>query len=167
MTSIVQYPDVPCSYPTTLGANVSTAIGNTPKVLAVFRNESTIDSLRGIMQRFDFTPLNPSADTLVTIQLVGGGTAVGGAWSAVGTPSLLDINTTMTGYSGGIVGVTVYSSASASHGNTPPAASLSNIDAESLGLILYKHQQFAIIASTRAAGATVNLAWAVNWLEKD
>lgn len=167
MTSIVQYPDVPCSYPTTLGANITTAVGNTPKVIAVFRNESTIDSLRAIMQRFDFTPINPSADTLITLQLVGNGTAVGGTWTPIGTPSLLDINKTMTGFTGGIVGVTVYSSASSSHGNTPPSASLSNIDSESLGLALYKGRQFAIVASTQTVGATIDLAWAVNWLEKD
>ena len=167
MTSIIQYPDTPCSYPTVAGANITTAIGNTPKVCAVFRNQSTVPNLRALLTRLDIAPTGASADTLVTIQLVGGVTAVGGTWSAVGGYSTLDINTTATGYTGGFIGVTVYSTATISHGNTPPAASLAQVDAEALGLVLPIGGQFAFICSTQATGATTNLAWTVNWLERD
>ena len=167
MTSIIQYPDTPCAYPNILGANITTAIGNTPKVCAVFRNQSTIPNLRALLTRMDFSPVNASADTLITIQLVGGVTATGGAWSAVGGPSMLDINTTATGFTGGFVGVTVYSTITTGHGNTPPAAALTEVDAEALGLVLHIGGQFAVVCSTQTAGATTSLAWTVNWLERD
>jgi len=168
MTSIIQYPDTPCAYPTVAGANITTAIGNTPKVCAVFRNQSTVPNLRALMKRLDFAPVNASADTLITIQLVNGAvTAVGGAWTPVGGHSTLDINTTATGLTGGFVGVTVYSTITVGHGNTPPSGSLTDVNAESLGLSLYIGGQFAIVCSTQAAGATTGLAWTVNWLERD
>ena len=167
MTSIIQYPDTPCTYPLVAGANITTAIGNTPKVCAVFRNQSTVPNLRALMTRFDLAPIGASADTLVTIQLVGNVTAIGGTWSAIGGYSTLDINTTATGYTGGFIGVTVYSTATIAHGNTPPASSLADVNAEALGLVLPIGWQFAIICSTQVAGATINLAWTVNWLERD
>ena len=168
MTTILQSPDTPCSYPSALGANVTTAIGNTPKILAVFRNEAPIDSLRAILHRIDFAPITPSADTLITIQLVdGNGTATGGTWVPIGGPSLLDINKTMTGYTGGTVAITMYAYGSSSHGNNPPSAPLLDMQTDNFGLSLYKGKQFALIASTQTVGATVSLAWAVNWLERD
>lgn len=167
MTSIIQYPDTPCAYPNTLGANITTAVGNTPKVCAVFRNQSTIPNLRALLTRLDFSPVNASADTLITIQLVGGVTATGGAWSPIGGQSMLDINTTATGFTGGFVGVTVYSTITTGHGNTPPAASLTEVNAEALGLVLHIGGQFAVVCSTQTAGATTSLAWTVNWIERD
>ena len=167
MTSIIQYPDTPCAYPNTLGANITTAVGNTPKVCAVFRNQSTVPNLRALMTRLDFAPVGASADTLLTIQLVGGVTATGGAWSAVGGPSMLDINTTATGFTGGFVGVTVYSTATVAHGNTPPSGALTDVNAESLGLVLPIGGQFAIVCSTQTAASTTGLAWTVNWIERD
>lgn len=166
MTSIVQYPDTPCSYPTVAGANVTTGIGNTPKILAVFRNQSTIENLRGVMQRFSFLPFTPSADTLVTLQLVGGVTSTGGTWSPVGGLSMFDVNTTATGYTGGILGFTLYSGAHSDHGNTPADASISALDAEELGLVLPIGFEFAVIASTTTTSATVSAAWSVNWSER-
>lgn len=168
MTSIIQYPDTPCSYPVTIGTNRTNSIGNTPVILAVFRNEATIPNLRALLTRLDFTPFNASADTLVTIQLVNNTVqAVGGTWNPVGGESLLDINKTATGLTGGIVGVTVYSTATTGHGNVPPAASLAQVDAEQLGLVLRMNGQFAIVAFTTTPAATTDLAWTVNWLERD
>jgi hypothetical protein len=119
------------------------------------------------MTRLDFAPVGASADTLLTIQLVGGVTATGGAWSAVGGPSMLDINTTATGFTGGFVGVTVYSTATVAHGNTPPSGALTDVNAESLGLVLPIGGQFAIVCSTQTAASTTGLAWTVNWIERD
>jgi len=167
MTSIIQYPDTPCTYPVTVGANITTAIGNTPKVCAVFRNQSTVPNLRALMTRFDFAPVNASEDTLITIQLVGGVTATDGSWGSAGGASMLDINTTATGFTGGFVGVTVYSTATVAHGNSPPSAALTQVDAESLGLGLYIGGQFAVVCSAQTAGATTDLAWTVNWIERD
>jgi len=168
MTSIIQYPDTPCTYPTVAGANITTAIGNTPKVCAVFRNQSTVPNLRALMTRLDFAPVDASANTLLTIQLVNGAvTAVGGVWTPVGGHSTLDINTTATGLTGGFVGVTVYSTITIGHGNTPPSAALTEVGAEPLGLSLYIGGQFAVVCSTQAAGATTSLAWTVNWIERD
>lgn len=78
MTTILQYPDTPCSYPSALGANVTAAIGN-----------------------------------------------------------------------------------------TPPSGSLTDVNAESLGLVLPIGGQFAIVCSTQTAASTTGLAWTVNWLERD
>lgn len=165
MTSLTQYPDVPCAYPSTVGAHITTAIGNTPKVLAAFRNEAAVDNLRGIMQRLEFNIHNPSGDTLVTLQLVGGGTAVGGSWAPVGGRSLFDINTTATSNSGGLVALTAYEYAVLANKTAP--SSLSGFDAEAFGLALHTGQEFALIVFTEASGVTVDMAWAVNWLEKD
>jgi hypothetical protein len=168
MTSIIQYPDIPCTYPTVAGANITTAIGNTPKVCAVFRNQSAVPNLHALMTRLDFAPVGASADTLLTIQLVNGTvTAVGGAWTPVGGHSTLDINTTATGLTGGFVGVTVYSTVTAGHGNTPPSGALTDVNAASLGLVLPIGGQFAIVCSTQTAGSTTSLAWTVNWIERD
>lgn len=52
-------------------------------------------------------------------------------------------------------------------GNTPSGATPTAVDGSSLGLELPTGFEFALEASTLAAGATVNLAWAINWVEKD
>lgn len=167
MTSLTLYPDVPCAYPNTLGANITTGVGNTSKILAVFRNDSTVPSLRGVMQRFGFNVINQSADTLVTIQFVGGVTANGGVWTPVGGQSLFDINKTATGITGGIVALTRYTFATTAHGNQPPASVLPAEYASEMGLELPVGMQFAIVANISTAGATASIAWSVNWLEKD
>jgi hypothetical protein len=164
MTSLTLYPDVPCSYPNTVGATITTAVTNSPKVLAVFRNDSSVLSLRGVMQRLDFSIFNPSGDTLVTLQLVGGGTAVGGSWDSVGGYSQFDINTTATSFSGGTAALTTYDYVVL--GNKTLPSSLAPLDAENLGLVLPQGMQFAIIAFTEE-DETVDIAWSVNWLEKD
>lgn len=166
MTSIVQYPDTPCSYPTVAGANVTTGIGNTPKILAVFRNQSAIENLQGVMQRFSFVPFAPTSDTIVTLQLVGGVTSAGGTWSPVGGLSMFDVNKTATSYTGGFLGFTLYSNVTAGHGNTPADASISALEAEELGLVLPIGFEFAVIASTTTTSATVSAAWSVNWSER-
>ena len=165
MTSLTLYPDMPCAYPNSVGEVVATAVGNTPKVLAVFRNNSSVASLRGLMQRFGFIVFNPSDDTLVTLQFVGGCTAVGGAWNPVGGVSHFDVNTAATGITGGLTALSVYDYAVL--GNKTAPSRLSAFDAEALGLELPVGQQFAIVASTRTTGETVDIAWSVNWLEKD
>jgi hypothetical protein len=165
MTTITLMPDVPCCYPTTLGANITTVVGNTPKLLGVFRNESLDPVVRAILQTFNIVPHNPSADTLTTIQFVGLPDVAGGVWNGI-TGSHLEINTTAT-VTNGKVAFTEYSDVSAAHGNTPVSATFSSVDASGLGLVLYTGQTFAIFASTEEVGATVDIAWSVNWLEKD
>lgn len=165
MSSITLYPDVPCAYPTTLGENRATGIGNTPTPIACFRNESTVPNLRAVLQHFDFLPTNASDDTDLVIQLVGGVTATGGTWETIPN-SQLEINKTAT-VSGGYPALTINTSAIVSHGNTPASGSLVDIDAESLGLKLPIGGTFAIYATTNVVGATTDVLWSVNWVEKD
>ena len=165
MSSITLYPDVPCAYPTTLGENKATGIGNTPTPIACFRNNSSIPNLRAILQHFDFLPTNASDDTDVIIQMVGGVTATGGTWESI-TNSQLEINKTAS-VSGGLPSLTMFASVVISHGNTPASGSLTDINAEALGLKLPIGFTFAIYASTTSVAATTDLLWSVNWIEKD
>ena len=166
MSSIILRADIPCSYPTSVGASIKTAVGNTATPIAIFKNMSTIDNLRAVMQKIDTLTYNPSSDTAFCVQLVAGVEAVGGSYSAI-TGSELQVNTTATGFTGGIASLTLYNYCSAAHGNNPSAASVTEIEAESLGLSLFVNQTFAIVAFTIASTATVDLAWSVNWTEKD
>lgn len=166
MSSLVQYPDVPCSYPNSLTQDtVATNVGNTPVVLAVFQNNSSVANLRGILQRFNFVPFNPTNDTLLHIHMVGFGTPVGGSFAPIGGYSLFDINTTATDYTGGTVALTMFDYVVL--GNKTQPSSLSSLDASALGLELPVGQSFAIVAHTEAVGESVDIAWTVNWLEKD
>ena len=158
-------PDTPCCYPTVVGVNQTLAVGTTPKLIAAFRNNSSIPSLRGILQRIGLKPHDANADTLVTIQFIAMPTLTGGTWEAV-TGSHLEINTTST-FSGGKVAYTTFSYAHQQHGNTPADASTSNIDAMGMGLEMYVGQTFAIVAFTEDAASTVDIAWTLNWLERD
>lgn len=167
MTTLNLYPNVPCSYPNSLTQDtVATSVGNTPKVIAVFQNNASTANLRGVLQRFDFTPFNPSGDTLLHIHMVGYGTPVGGAFAPVGGNSQFDINLTATDYTGGIVALTLFDYVVL--GNKTLPSSLTAVNAEELGLELHNSgTSFAIIAHTEAVGETVDIAWSVNWLEKD
>lgn len=166
MTTLNLYPNVPCAYPNTLTQDtVATSVGNTPTVLAVFQNNSSVPNLRGLMQRFSFTPFNPSNDTLLHIHMIGFGTPTGGTFTPVGGYSQFNINTTATDYTGGTVALTMFDYVVL--GNKTQPSSLSSLDAASLGLELPVGQTFAIVAHTEAVGETVSLAWTVNWLEKD
>ena len=166
MTTVSLHVDHPSNYPTSLGANISTGISATPAPIAVFRNNSTVPNLRAILQIIHFAALNISEDTLITVQLVGGGVATGGSWAAIAN-SDLEINKTMTAYVGGIPSLTLYSQAHDSQGNNPETSVTWFTSVENLGLTLPVGQEFAIIATTSVAAATVDIAWSVNWLEKD
>ena len=158
--------DTPHCYPYTVGEAVKTSVGNTTIPIAIFRNTTTIPNLRALMQHLEILAYNPSADTPICIQLVGGVEEVGGAYVDI-VGSELDVNTTATGFTGGQVALTLYTYSSASHGNTPASSSVSDVEASRLGLSLFTGQKFAIVASTLNTGATIDLAWAVNWIEKD
>lgn len=166
MSTVILYPDIPCCYPVVIGDNSTASVGNTSKLLAVFRNESDVSNLRAILARFQFHVNNPSADTTVVIQMVGGVTASNGTWNSI-TGSELEINTTATTITGGKVAYTEFTNVTTAHGNTPASGSISSIDAESLGLALHRGEQFAIYAKTLTTGATVTLHWTFNWTEKD
>ena len=166
MTSITQLPDTPCCYPTVVGVNQTLAVGTTPKLLAAFRNNSSIPSLRGILQRIGLKVHEANADSLVTIHFVALPTITGGTWEAI-TGSQLEVNTTATEASGGKVAYTVYSYAHADHGNTPAGSSSSDVETSDLGLNMYVGQSFAIVALTTTALATTDIAWTLNWLERD
>lgn len=157
---------MPCAYPDTVGAAKTVGLSNTPYTLAVFRNNSSITNLRAVLQRFDFLPSNPSADTAVTIQMVPMAVATGGTWNSI-VGSELEINTTPTSVTSPRAALTLYAQATASHGNTPASGGLAGTDAQALGLELPIGGTFAIFASTDTTGATVDLLWSVNWLEKD
>jgi len=156
-------------YPTTAGsAAIKTAVGTTPVVLAGFKSVATFEGfsnkIRAVLKKFSYTPYGASADTLVTVQLVGGATVTGGTYNDVEAgESTLEVNTTATGYTGGQSGLTLYATATASQGNTPPQSTDGNLDAVALGLFLDPSQEYAIIAFTQAG--TVDVAWTVNWSE--
>lgn len=165
MTSITQMPDTPCCYPTEIGVNQTLAVGTTPKLLAAFRNNSSIPSLRGVLQRISLKPHDSTADTLVTIHFVAMPTLTGGTWEAI-TGSEFEINKTAT-FSGGKVAYTSFSYAHQQHGNTPAGASSSDIIAMGMGLEMYVGQTFAIVAFTETAASATDIAWTLNWLERD
>jgi hypothetical protein len=165
MSSITLYPDIPCTYPDSLGAEIVTSVGTTPVVLGAFRNVSSIPNIRGILRSFKFQPANASDDTVVTYQMIGGPTVTGGTWVSI-TNSVIEINKTATSVTGGVTALTQYSSATAAHGNTPAAGSFAGIEAGDMGLALYPNDgTFAIYAFTQEG--TVDVAWSVNWVEKD
>lgn len=165
MSTVILYPDIPCCYPVVIGDNSTTSVGNTNKLLAVFRNESDVSNLRAILARFQFHVNSPSADTTVVIQMVGGVTSSGGTWNSI-TGSELEINTTAT-TTGGKVAYTEFTNVTVAHGNTPASSSISSIEAEALGLELNIGEQFAIYAKTLTTSATVTVHWTFNWTEKD
>ena len=165
MSSITLYPDIPCHYPDSLGAEIVTGVGTTPVVLAAFRNSSSIPNIRGVLRSFQFQPANASNDTIVTFQMVGNPTVTGGTWNSI-TNSVIEINQTATSVTGGVPALTQYSSATAAHGNTPAAGTFAGLDAHDMGLALYPNDgTFAIYAFTQTG--TVDVAWSVNWIEKD
>ena len=165
MSSITLYPDIPCHYPDSLGAEIVTGVGTTPVVLATFRNASSIPNIRGVLRSFQFQPANASNDTIVTFQMVGNPTVTGGTWNSI-TNSVIEINQTATSVTGGVPALTQYSSATAAHGNTPAAGTFAGLDAHDMGLALYPNDgTFAIYAFTQTG--TVDVAWSVNWIEKD
>ena len=165
MSSITLYPDIPCHYPDTIGAQIVSSVGTAPVVLAAFRNASSIPNMRGILRSFQFQPANASADTIVTFQMVGSPTITGGTWVSI-TNSVIEINKTASSVSGGIPAFTQYSSATAAHGNTPAAGSFAGIEAADMGLSLYPNDgTFAIYAFTQVG--TVDVAWSVSWIERD
>ena len=157
--------DVPCSYPVALGLNITTGINNTPKLLGVFRNESSINSLTAILQIIQAIAHSPNIDTVVAIQFLALPSATGGVWSSI-TGSELEVNKTAT-VTGGKVASTLYCSVSEAHGSSSELTTLADLNAKDLGLELKKGQKFAIYATTGESGATCSVAWAVNWIEKD
>lgn len=168
MTSILLYDDIPCAYPSTLTAATKTGIGNTPNILCAFKHDNAdYSNVFGYLQRFDFKVYGASDDTLVTFQFAVAGPATGGTWSEVGGGSILDVNLTATDFTVNRAALTMYSFAVAGQGVSPTQSTLTNIDASSLGLTLRYGQQFAIYAYTEATGATVDVAWTFNWVEKD
>tara|TARA_B110000977_G_scaffold187167_1_gene253975 strand:- start:8235 stop:8675 length:441 start_codon:yes stop_codon:yes gene_type:complete len=145
--------------------NKVTGISNTPTLIAVFRNESSIANVRAVLQHMEFLPVNASANTPVVIQLVSNPTVTGGTWSSV-AGSELEINQTAT-VTNGKVALTGYDSAVHQQGNQPASTATAIEDATSLGLRLFVGGKFAIFATTDTAAATCDLAWSVNWLEID
>jgi len=156
-------------YPTTPGAAlIKTGVGTTPVVLAGFKNVSTFEGfsnkIRAILKKFTYTPYNASADTLVTVQLVGGATVTGGTYVDIESgESTLQVNPTATGFTGGQAGLTLYATATTGQGNTPPQSTDSSLDAVALGLFLDPGQEYAIIAFTQAG--TVDISWTTNHSE--
>lgn len=157
----------PYSYPITVGSNITTGVSNTTKILACFRSKDTVKNILASLSLFQFTVFNPSEDTLVTIQMVGGITSTGGSWSDINSGSGLEINKTATSYTGGLPKITLYSYATTSHGVNSQGSTPSNIDAELLGLLITENQEFAIVATTTTVGSTASIAWSVNWIEKN
>lgn len=166
MSSLYLLPDTPCTYPTTTVIPKKVGVSSTPTVVAVFRNISEVANLRAILQRFDFIPTNPSADTIVSIQMAQVSNVTGGTWADI-VGSELDINLSTTSLTVDKVALTLFSQATAGQGNTPATGTLAESITGSLGLELHKGYYFAIIASTDKAASTVDLLWSVNWLERD
>jgi hypothetical protein len=164
MSTFNVLPDIPVSYPMDIGAKIHTGVTTTPEVIGVFYNTSQQTPVTALLQSLHFSPHNASADTLVTLQLVSGATVQGGTFEVL-PGSVVQVKS--SGYiSAGAVAMTLYSNATAGHGNTPPSASFANEDAASNGLYLAPGQTFAIVASTTTVSATVDIAWSVNWVEQ-
>jgi hypothetical protein len=165
MSSITLYPDIACSYPTTVGLN-ETTVGDSSTLIAAFRNESSIVNLRAVLQTMNLLPHEPSTDTMMTIQFIAQPTVIGGTWNSI-TGSQLEINTTASSFISGKVALTLYSDVSAAHGNSPEVASATSGDMSTFGLELYVGQSFAVVAQCETSTATAHLAWSFNWLERD
>ena len=165
MTTIALRADVPGCYPTTPGFDTTKQITTAVTTLAVFSNISVVENLRAILKHISYTAYNPSADTLVTFQLVSNPTVVGGSFvSILGSELILNLTATITG---GKACSTLQTFITTSQGNSPQQASYTNIEAVLLGLELHKGDSFALVANTRTALSTANIAWSANWLEVD
>lgn len=156
----------PYAYPSTVGSSITSSINSTGKILGIFKNNTNGGHALAGLQLFNFSIVSTTADCLVTIQLVGDVSATDGAFADILSGySKLQINTTATAYTGGVVALTLYANAYTAHGNTHSSFSPINGNAEELGLILRKLKQFAIVARTNNSGV-VNIAWSVNWYEQ-
>jgi len=149
-------------------AQIRTAVGTTPVILAGFKNVATFNDfsnkIRAVMKKFSYVPYDASLDTLVTVQLISGATVTNGTYADIeANESVLQVNDTATTYTGGRTGLTLYSTATAAQGNTPPQSTDGDLNAEALGLFLDPTKEFVIIAFTQAG--TVDIAWNVNWQE--
>jgi len=157
------------TYPYTVGSvNIKTAIGTTPVILAGFKNVATFqgftNKIRAELSKFSYTPFNATEDTEVTVQLVRGVTVTGGTYVNVdSTNSIMQINDTATGFTGGRVGITMTALATTGHGVTPPQSTPSDLDTKALQLFLDPNTEYAIIAFTQ--DGTVSITWDVNWAE--
>ena len=159
----------PFHYPITPGPAIKTGIGTTPTPIAAFRSKTTfqgfLNKIRVQLQLFDHIAFN--GEGLVTLQLIGGATINGVEgtdynFTDIDTQnSVMEVSTDLTGFTGGRVGLTLYSfpttSGSKLNYNT------ADIDAEALGLFLEPGNTNIIAASVSAN--TVDIAWANNWTE--
>ncbi len=159
------------SFPYTPGSiNITTAgaVGTTPVVLAGFKNVTSFqgfsNKIRAELLKFSFIPFDATADTIVTVQLVGQATVTGGTYNDIdSTNSVLQVNTTPTGYTGGRAGLTLSVAAITGHGVTPAQSTPADLDTNALQLFLDPGQEYAIIAFTQAGA--VDITWDVNWRE--
>jgi len=136
--------------------------------LAGFKNVANFqgfaNKIRAELSKFSFTPYDASEDTEVTVQLVRGATVTGGTYVDVdSTNSIMQVNDTATGFTGGRVGITMTVLATTGHGVTPPQSTPSDLDTTALQLFLDPNTEYAIIAFTQ--NGTVSITWDVNWAE--
>jgi len=153
------------TYPYAVGSvNIKTAIGTTPVILAGFKNVANFqgfaNKIRAELSKFSFTPFNATEDTEVTVQLVRGATVTGGTYVNVdSTNSIMQVNDTATGFTGGRVGITMTALATTGHGVTPPQSTPSDLDTTALQLFLDPNTEYAIIAFTQNGTVSFYSKW--------
>lgn len=163
----------PFAYPIAAGILTKQAT-SAGVVLAGFRSKATFqgftNKIRSLLQFLQFVPYNPTEDVVVVVQLLGGVTNVGGVWAEIDADnSVLEVNTGVTSYTGGGVGLTLYATASSGQGVAAPTTTPADLEAEALGLFLDPSGEYAIIATVypvdEVGTPTCNVGWSVNWTE--
>lgn len=153
----------PYTYPITIGANVTTGINNTPKILAAFKSKpSALKDIVANLVAMPFVPYSASDYGVLVLQIIGGCTVTNGTYTDIGT-SNLQINKTCTTYTGGSIAVTQYILIGESNKGVPTAVAPTS--ASDLGLIMEEEQEFVIIGTVVTPGVTCDVYWSVNWTE--
>lgn len=159
----------PFGYPVTPGANIKLNIGTALTPIAAFRSKTTFQGLtnkiRAALNRFHFLPFD--GDGIVTVQLISGATITGTEgvdynFTDIDTDnSVMEVCTDLTAFTGGRVGLTIYSFPTTS--GSKLVGTTEEVDGEKLGLFLDPNQVY-IVAGQINVG-TFDIGWAVNWEE--
>jgi len=156
-------------YPVTAGAETKENVGTTMTPLAAFRSKDTFqgftNKIRARMQLFSFIPYE--GDGIVTLQLLAGATITGEEGTDYNfididsDNSVMEVSTDLTAFTGGIVGLTMFSNPTTL--GSKQSASPQDLEAEALGLFLDPNQVYIIAAKINAG--TIDIDWSVNWTE--
>ena len=159
----------PFHFPLTPGPETVLDIGTTLTPLAAFRSKSTFqgfeNKVRAKLDFFTFIPYD--GDGIVTLQLIAQATINGTEGidynfiDVDAANSVLEVSTDLTGFTGGVPGLTLYGNPTTS--GSKQLTSPEDLDAEALGLFLDPGQIYIIAAQINIGTTDIN--WAVNWTE--